>query len=133
ASRNRTRVEGGNSGLTSKSTSDRLGSFPGTALNEVLAETNSYSPVPQPTVPPDDPLEGEDEDPDLPPGMAGKIDKEAYLRARGDYIDMLRGREGEVPEDAREKAVRQMERQEAQVKRTKSNLLSSVNTTDWSF
>src|SRR5258705_13771801 len=34
------------------------------------------------------------EDPDLPPGMAGKIDKEAYLRARGDYIDMLRGRDG---------------------------------------
>src|SRR5436309_854157 len=32
-----------------------------------------------------------DDDPDLPPGLAGKIDKEAYLRARGDYIDMLRG------------------------------------------
>ena len=37
------------------------------------------------------PLPVEDEeDPDLPPGMAGRIDKEAYLRSRGDYIDMLR-------------------------------------------
>ena len=39
----------------------------------------------------------EEEDPDLPPGMAGRIDKEAYLRSRGDYFDLLRGREGEVP------------------------------------
>ena len=53
-----------------------------------------------------------DDDPDLPPGMSGKVDKEAYLRARGDYFDMLRGREGEVPEGARERAIQQMERQE---------------------
>ncbi len=46
-----------------------------------------------------------DDDPDLPPGMSGKVDKEAYLRARGDYFDMLRGRDGEVPEGARERAI----------------------------
>src|ERR1700752_203796 len=39
--------------------------------------------------------EGEDEseeadDPDLPPGMAGRVDKAAYLRARADYINLLR-------------------------------------------
>src|SRR4029079_2458568 len=40
----------------------------------------------------DDKDNEEDEDPDLPPWMAGKIDKEAYLRLRADYVDMLRGR-----------------------------------------
>src|SRR5262245_57019088 len=52
--------------------------------------------------------ETENDDPDLPPGMAGKIDKEAYLRARGDYIDMLRGRDGDVPPQARENAIAEM-------------------------
>mgnify|MGYP003693769655 CR=1 FL=1 len=65
--------------------------------------------------------------------MAGKIDKEAYLRARGDYFDMLRGRDGEVPEGAREKAIQQMDTQESQMRRTRSNVASLVNTTDWVF
>ena len=58
--------------------------------------------------------EGEDaEDPDLPSWMAGKIDKEAYLRLRGDYVDMLRGRPYNLPFDPRDKAIQQMTRQEA--------------------
>src|SRR6266536_2265542 len=75
----------------------------------------------------------DDDDPDLPPGMAGRIDKEAYLHARGDYIDMLRGRGSDVPAEARENAIRQMEKQEAQMTRTRSSLSPLVNTTDWSF
>ena len=51
-------------------------------------------------------------DPDLPPGMSGHIDKEAYLRARADYIDMKRGRPFDLPYDPREKAIEQMDRQE---------------------
>src|ERR1041385_3123579 len=61
--------------------------------------------------------EDESDDPDLPPGMAGRIDKETYLRARGDYIDMLRGREGDVPPSAREEAIAEMDRQEKALKR----------------
>ena len=77
----------------------------------------------------------ENEDPDLPPGMSGKVDKEAYLRARGDYFDMLRGREGEVSEGARERAIQQMERQEKVLKsRPAATLVRSlVNITDWAF
>ena len=77
----------------------------------------------------------EDEDPDLPPGMAGKVDKEAYLRARGDYFDMLRGRDGEVPEGARERAIQQMEKQEKQLKArsTSGSVRSLLNITDWAF
>jgi len=76
----------------------------------------------------------EDDDPDLPPGMSGKIDKEAYLRARGDYIDMVRGRDGDVPANAREKAIADMQKQEGVMKRRVSQgLLASVNTSDWKF
>lgn len=76
----------------------------------------------------------EDDDPDLPPGMAGRVDKEAYLRARGDYFDMLRGRDGEVPEGARERAIQQMERQEKQLKaRSTLGVRSLVNINDWVF
>ena len=57
---------------------------------------------------------GDADDPDLPPWMAGKIDKEQYLRLRGDYIDMLRGRPLDTQEDLRARAVKQMEKQEAQ-------------------
>jgi photosystem II stability/assembly factor-like uncharacterized protein len=91
------------------------------------------APVPQPTVPVSEAGADDDDDPDLPPGMTGKIDKEAYLRARGDYVDMLRGREGDVPEDARENAIQQMENQERQIRRTRFSLSTLVNTTDWSF
>ncbi|HET6671180.1 MAG TPA: HYR domain-containing protein [Pyrinomonadaceae bacterium] len=77
----------------------------------------------------------DDDDPDLPPGMSGTIDKEAYLRARGDYFDMLRGRDGDVPEDARERAILQMERQEKLLKSrpAAASVRSLVNTTDWAF
>src|ERR1044072_5694991 len=94
--------------------------------------TSLFAPIPEPTVVPVDP-EGE-EDPDLPPGMAGKIDKEAYLRARGDYFDMLRGRDQAVPEGAREKAIQKMDTQERLMRRTRSSsVVSLVNTTDWVF
>jgi photosystem II stability/assembly factor-like uncharacterized protein len=84
---------------------------------------------------PDDQDLSDEDDPDLPPGMAGRIDKEAYLRARGDYIDMLRGRDSEVPANAREKAIEQMNKQEGQTKlRARFNPLAQlVNTTDWVF
>ena len=77
----------------------------------------------------------DNDDPDLPPGMAGKVDKEAYLRARGDYFDLLRGRDGEVPEGARERAIEQMERQEKQLRArpSASSVRAAVNTTDWAF
>src|SRR4029453_14587383 len=90
-------------------------------------------PNPGPKIVPEDP-EGE-EDPDLPPGMTGKVDKEAYLRARGDYFDMLRGRDQEVAEGAREKATRQMEKQEGQKKANGrfANNSPTVDPTNWAF
>jgi FG-GAP-like repeat len=57
------------------------------------------------------------EDPDLPSWLAGKIDKAAYLRLRGDYIDMRRGRPYNLPFDPRERAIEQMTQQEAAMKR----------------
>lgn len=76
----------------------------------------------------------DNDDPDLPPGMAGRIDKEAYLRARGDYIDMLRGREGNVPPNAREQAIAEMARQEkALQRRVSQGLASPVDTANWMF
>ena len=76
----------------------------------------------------------EDEDPDLPPGMTGRVDKEAYLRGRGDNIDMLRGRPGDAPLEARELAIKQMNKQEAlMASRVRLGLASAVNTTDWTF
>src|SRR6185503_6064127 len=74
------------------------------------------------------------DDPDLPPWMAGKIDKEAYLLLRGDYIDMLRGRPINLPGDPREKAILQLEKQEAQVKeRVRSGLASPADLSNWTF
>ena len=76
----------------------------------------------------------ENDDPDLPKGLAGKIDKEAYLRARGDYIDMRRGRDGEMPPYARELAIAQMEHQEKVLKRRVSlGIQSLVDTPAWNF
>src|SRR5262249_30146932 len=108
-----------------------LNTYTAKAPNNTVS-TSLYGPIPEPTVVPEDP-EGE-EDPDLPAGMAGKIDKEAYLRARGDYFDMLRGRDQAVPDGAREKAIQKMDTQEALMRRTRSsNVVSAVNTTDWVF
>ena len=74
------------------------------------------------------------DDPDLPPGMAGRIDKEEYLRARGDYIDLLRGRTDDVAGDARDKAIQQLEKQEALLReRAKRGLASPVDVTNWTF
>src|SRR6267142_1061529 len=134
SSHNNAKSDVATSGSISKSSANQKRSFVARSLNNTFAESNFYDPIPEPTVTVDDPVEGDDDDPDLPPGMAGKIDKEAYLRARGDYFDMLRGRDGgEVPEGAREKAIRQMERQEAQMSRTRSSQSPFVNTTNWVF
>ncbi|HSP61860.1 MAG TPA: hypothetical protein VLQ90_02660, partial [Pyrinomonadaceae bacterium] len=56
----------------------------------------------------------EQDDPDLPSKSRGKIDKEAYLRARDEYIGLKRGVETGRPFDpmARGRAISQMERQE---------------------
>ncbi|HEY3042278.1 MAG TPA: HYR domain-containing protein [Pyrinomonadaceae bacterium] len=132
AGHNNAKVEADTAGLTSKSGSKHKSASAARPLNTILAEA-SYGPVPAPTVTVDDPPANDDDDPDLPPGMAGKIDKEEYLRARGDYIDMLRGRDSEGADAAREKAVLQMEKQESQLRRTRSSLSTFVNTTDWSF
>src|SRR5258707_1927711 len=56
----------------------------------------------------------EQDDPDLPSKFRGKIDKEAYLRARDEFIALKRGMETGRPFDpmARGRAISQMERQE---------------------
>ena len=109
--------------LTQKQAGKREGATKSTRQEKKAAAANTDSEV------------DENEDPDLPPGMSGKVDKEAYLRARGDYFDMLRGREGEVPEGARERAIQQMERQEKALKSrpAATSVRSLVNTTDWAF
>jgi photosystem II stability/assembly factor-like uncharacterized protein len=133
SSHNNAKGDVAKSGSIAKSSGNQKRSFVARSLNRTFAESNIYDPIPQPTVTVE-PAEGDDDDPDLPPGMTGKVDKEAYLRARGDYFDMLRGRDGgEVPAGAREKAIRQMEKQETQLNRTRSSLSPLVNTTDWVF
>ncbi|HKP02771.1 MAG TPA: hypothetical protein VJU77_05335 [Chthoniobacterales bacterium] len=64
----------------------------------------------------------QESDPDLPPGMAGKIDKETYLRRRAEQLDMLRGRPYNLPYDPRERAIKEMERQEAAQKQERRRL-----------
>src|SRR6266849_2410395 len=56
----------------------------------------------------------EQDDPDLPSKFRGKIDKEAYLRARDEFVALKRGMEVGRPFDplARGRAIQQMERQE---------------------
>ncbi|HKB65039.1 MAG TPA: HYR domain-containing protein [Pyrinomonadaceae bacterium] len=131
AGRNKGKVEVKTFGPAAKLQSDRQAALGAKTLNGLPPEAN-LGPVPEPTIAPE-PAEGDDEDPDLPPGMGGRVDKEAYLRARGDYFDMLRGRDQEVPEGARERAIRQMEKQEKQISRTRSGNSALVNTTDWAF
>ncbi|HWS90156.1 MAG TPA: HYR domain-containing protein [Pyrinomonadaceae bacterium] len=65
---------------------------------------------------PDAPDDEESEDPDLPPGMAGKIDKAAYLRLRADYVDLRRGRPHSLPFNPRERAIEKMKKQENEKK-----------------
>jgi len=110
-------------GLTQKQAGKREGAAKSTTQQKKADAANADSEI------------DENEDPDLPPGMSGRVDKEAYLRARGDYFDMLRGREGDVPEGARESAIQQMERQEKVLKSrpAATSVSSLVNTTDWAF
>src|SRR5689334_22493459 len=61
--------------LATKARSANPNTYAAESPNNIFS-TSLYGPLPEPTAVPQDP-EGE-EDPDLPPGMAGKIDKEAY-------------------------------------------------------
>jgi len=75
----------------------------------------------------------ESEDPDLPPGMAGLIDKEAYLRLRGDYIDMRRGRPSEEADELRTAAIVSMKKQEALEKGKTPAVPSLFDQVNWNF
>ncbi len=58
-------------------------------------------------------VDTDEADPDLPSWMAGKIDKATYLAERADYINQLRGRPYNLPYDPHERAIQQLEQQEA--------------------
>ncbi len=64
----------------------------------------------------DEPDEEAGEDPDLPPWMAGKIEKETYLRLRADYVDLKRGRPHNQPGNPRERALEKMKKQQKEKK-----------------
>jgi cell division septation protein DedD len=72
-----------------------------------------------------------DDDPDLPPWMAGKIDKATYLAQRADYVNLLRGRPYNLPYDPHERAVQEMERQEAAQKASIESLNLPQSMTTW--
>src|SRR5712692_771673 len=63
------------------------------------------------------PGEEDGNDPDLPPGMRGSIDKETYLRMRDEYVALRRGIEPGRPFDpeARGRAIEKMEEQQRQL------------------
>src|SRR5882672_359352 len=63
------------------------------------------------------PGEEDGNDPDLPPGMRGSIDKETYLRMRDEYVALRRGIEPGRPFDpqARGRAIEEMEEQQRQI------------------
>src|SRR5713226_5646089 len=65
----------------------------------------------------DEPGEEDGNDPDLPPGMRGSIDKETYLRMRDEYVALRRGIEPGRPFDpeARGRAIEKMEEQQNQL------------------
>jgi photosystem II stability/assembly factor-like uncharacterized protein len=69
-----------------------------------------------------DPDPEQESDPDLPPWLAGKIDKETYLRRRAEHLDMLRGRPYNLSYDPRERAIKEMEQQEAAQKHERQRL-----------
>src|SRR5262245_9561878 len=54
----------------------------------------------------------EDEDPDLPPGTAGKIDKLSFMRAREEQIDLMRGVPHFLDYEPRSAAIAAMKAQE---------------------
>ena len=57
-----------------------------------------------------------DDDPDLPPGASGTVDKADYLRRRGEHVEMLRGLPHGLPYDPRERAIQEKKRQEVVVR-----------------
>ena len=71
--------------------------------------------------------DGDDSDPDLPPGMRGAIDKETYLRMRDEFDALKRGIEPGRPFDpgARGRAIERMEGQESELT-GKGSFLSSL-------
>jgi cell division septation protein DedD len=73
----------------------------------------------------------QESDADLPPWLAGKIDKETYLRRRGEQLDMLRGRPYNLPYDPRERAIKEMERQESAQKLERQRLALPDLTPTW--
>ncbi|HEY3025772.1 MAG TPA: carboxypeptidase regulatory-like domain-containing protein, partial [Pyrinomonadaceae bacterium] len=81
--------------------------------------------------------QGEGDDPDLPAFMAGKVDKEDYLRLRAEHINKLRGFERGKPFDpgARGRAIRELTRQEEGGSGTtsKSDSGSNVNSASFDF
>lgn len=77
-------------------------------------------------VPPDD------LDPQLPLFLQGKIDKTEYLKARGDYVNLLRGLPYNLPYDARAAALRQQDQQVADRNaRVARGLESRAATSPW--
>lgn len=58
-----------------------------------------------------------DDDPDLPPGLLGKVDKGTYLRLREEYFATIRGIDLNNPPDPRirMRAIRTMEQQEQRI------------------
>jgi photosystem II stability/assembly factor-like uncharacterized protein len=75
--------------------------------------------------------DSEESDPDLPSGMAGTIDKATYLRLRAEHLDMLRGRPYNLSYDPRERAIKQMEKQEAAQKQKMERLALPASFTTW--
>ena len=82
AGRNKGKVDVRTSSPATKLQSDRKAALQAKTFNGILAEAD-LGPIPEPSIVPE-PADGDEEDPDLPPGMAGRVDKEAYLRARGE-------------------------------------------------
>ena len=71
--------------------------------------------------------DGDDSDPDMPPGMRGAIDKETYLRMRDEFVALKRGIEPGRPFDpgARGRAIERMEGQESELT-GKGSFLGSI-------
>src|SRR5216684_1920796 len=69
------------------------------------------------------PGEEDGNDPDMPPGTRGSIDKETYLRMRDEYIALRRGIEPGRPFDpeARGRAIEKMEEQEHELQSASKN------------
>src|SRR5260370_1100687 len=81
------------------------------------ATGNEAKQIGNPKARQDEPGEEDGNDPDLPPGMRGSIDKETYLRMRDEYVGLRRGIEAGRPFDpqARGRAIQEMEEQQRQL------------------